>query len=143
MKVLSVVRISILNALMTALLFSGQAIADIPSETYKALGVSKSASPKELYGKLKERYLDPEQGAGKGSLAEYWEPIPMSAYLDPLSFYKPNLYLNLQNHNRVAFALQSHNLVSRGLRARRESHSRGKLRPPIPYQFQNLTPLQL
>ncbi len=89
MKALSVVRISILNALMTALLFSGQAIADIPSETYKALGVSKSASPKELYGKLKERYLDPEQGAGKGSLAEYWEPIPMSAYLDPLSFYKP------------------------------------------------------
>ena len=68
---------------------SDGAIADIPKETYKALGVSKSATPKELYNALKKRYLDPAQGAGKGSHAEYWEPIPMSAYLDPLSFYKP------------------------------------------------------
>lgn len=71
------------------LLMSNGAIADIPKETYKALGVEKSASPKELYDALKKRYIDPAQGAGKGSHAEYWEPIPMSAYLDPLSFYKP------------------------------------------------------
>jgi len=89
MKITSLIRISVLGVVAVALMFSSQAGADIPGETYKALGVDKSASPKELYGKLKERYLDPEQGAGEGSLAEYWEPIPMSAYLDPLSFYKP------------------------------------------------------
>ncbi len=72
-----------------SLLMSGVANADIPKETYKALGITKSASPKELYDKLTERYLDPAQGAGKGSHAKYWDPIPMSAYLDPLSFYKP------------------------------------------------------
>lgn len=71
------------------LLISNGAIADIPKETYKALGVDKSASPKDLFNALEKRYLDPAQGAGKGSHAEYWEPIPMSAYLDPLSFYKP------------------------------------------------------
>ena len=68
---------------------SNGAIADIPKETYKALGISESATPKELYDALEKRYLDPAQGAGKGSHAEFWEPIPMSAYLDPLSFYKP------------------------------------------------------
>jgi hydroxylamine dehydrogenase len=73
---------------LTLLMFDS-AIGDIPKETYKALGVSKSATPKELFEALQKRYRDPEQGAGKGSHAEYWEPIPMSAYLDPLSFYKP------------------------------------------------------
>ena len=29
------------------------------------------------------------QGAGKGSLSKYWEPIPISKYLNPQSFYKP------------------------------------------------------
>jgi len=67
----------------------GSVRADIPSETYEALGISKSASPKELYEKLTERYRDPAQGAGKGSHAQYWEPIAMSAYLDPMSFYTP------------------------------------------------------
>ncbi len=68
---------------------AGEAVADIPNELYDALGVSKSAPPKDLYNALKKRYRDPEQGAGKGTLAKYWEPIPMSSYLDPLSFYKP------------------------------------------------------
>lgn len=67
----------------------GLSYADIPKETYKALGVSKKASPKKLYDALAKRYRDPAQGAGKGSLGKYWEPIPMSAYLDPLTFYKP------------------------------------------------------
>ena len=66
------------------------AIADIPSETYKALNLDQeTATPKQLYEALTKRYRDPKQGAGKGSYAEYWEPIPMSAYLDPKSFYKP------------------------------------------------------
>ncbi|MEE1567324.1 MAG: hypothetical protein V1246_05890, partial [Arenicellales bacterium] len=63
------------------LLGTGSVKADIPKETYEALGISKSASPKQLYDKLTERYLDPAQGAGKGSHAQYWEPIAMSAYL--------------------------------------------------------------
>ena len=60
----------------------------VPSETYKALNIDKSASPKELHEALTKRYLDPAQGAGKGSHAQYWEPIPMSMYFDPKSFYK-------------------------------------------------------
>ncbi len=39
----------------------------VPSETYKALNIDRSASPKELYEALTKRYLDPAQGAGKGS----------------------------------------------------------------------------
>ncbi len=89
MNIKSVIQTGILNIIVLLFLFSSQSIADIPKETYKALGVSKSASPKELYDELTKRYLDPEQGAGEGSLAKYWEPIAMSAYLDPLSFYKP------------------------------------------------------
>jgi hydroxylamine dehydrogenase len=71
------------------LLFAGSASADIPKELYEALGVSKSASPKELYDAVSKRYYDPEQGHGKGKYAEYWDPIPMSKYFDPASFYTP------------------------------------------------------
>ncbi len=71
------------------LLFSPVAFAETPDETYKALGLSKSASPKELYEALTKRYHDEAQGAGKGSLSKYWEPIPISKYLNPHSFYKP------------------------------------------------------
>jgi len=77
---------------LVCLLMSGlnTAIADIPSETYKALDLDQeTATPKQLYEALTKRYNDPKQGAGKGSHAKYWEPIPMSAYLDPKSFYKP------------------------------------------------------
>ncbi|WP_036282308.1 multiheme c-type cytochrome [Methylocystis sp. ATCC 49242] len=71
------------------LAFAGPASAETPDETYKALGLAKSASPKELYEALTKRYHDEAQGAGKGSLAKYWEPIPISKYLNPQSFYKP------------------------------------------------------
>ena len=54
------------------------AVADTPEETFKALGLGKSASPKELYDALTKRYYDESQGAGKGSLSKYWEPIPIS-----------------------------------------------------------------
>ena len=65
------------------------ALADTPDETFKALGLSKTASPKELYDALTKRYYDEAQGAGKGSLSKYWEPIPISKYLNPHDFYKP------------------------------------------------------
>jgi len=61
----------------------------VPKETYQALKLDRSASPKELYEALLKRYLDPEQGFGKGIFADYWQPIPFSQYLDPGSFYKP------------------------------------------------------
>ncbi len=63
--------------------------ADVPDETYKALNLEKSASPKELYDALVKRYNDPAQGAGKGSFAEFWEPIPITKYLNPRDFYTP------------------------------------------------------
>jgi len=67
----------------------GRAAAETPEETYKALGLEKSAAPKQLYDALVKRYNDPAQGAGRGSLSKFWEPIPISRYLDPRDFYKP------------------------------------------------------
>lgn len=63
--------------------------ADVPNETYKALKLEKSTSPKELYDALVKRYNDPAHGAGKGSFAEFWEPIPITKYLNPRDFYTP------------------------------------------------------
>ena len=63
--------------------------ADIPDEPFKALNLDRSASPKDLYEALTKRYNDPAQGAGKGSFAEFWEPIPISKYLNPRDFYTP------------------------------------------------------
>ncbi len=66
-----------------------QARSDVPNETYEALGLAKTASPKQLYDALVKRYSDEKEGAGKGSLSKFWEPIPISRYLDPRDFYKP------------------------------------------------------
>jgi hydroxylamine dehydrogenase len=63
--------------------------AEIPKETYEALKLDRSASPQQLYDALVKRYKDPAEGAGRGSHAQYWKPIPFSKYLDPHSFYKP------------------------------------------------------
>lgn len=72
-------------------LLAGAAQADfptVPKETFEALKLDRSASPKELHEALVKRYLDPAQGFGKGKYGEYWKPIPMSQYFDPGSFYK-------------------------------------------------------
>jgi len=61
----------------------------VPKETYEALKLDRSASPKQLHEALVKRYLDPAEGFGKGKYGQYWEPIPFSKYLDPGSFYKP------------------------------------------------------
>jgi len=77
---------------LSGILLAGTAQADFPSvpkETYEALNLDRSASPKELYDALTKRWLDPGRGAGKGQFGQYWEPIPMSKYFDPMSFYKP------------------------------------------------------
>ena len=75
-----------------ALALAGAVHANIPSvpdETYEALGLDRSATPKELHEALVKRYKDPEQGFGKGSMGDYWEPIPLSTYMDPATFYEP------------------------------------------------------
>ncbi|TKS63837.1 MAG: hydroxylamine dehydrogenase haoA [Nitrospira sp.] len=77
---------------LSGVLLAGTAQADFPSvpkETYEALKLDRSASPKELHGALTARYLDPAEGFGKGKYGQYWEPLPFSKYLDPGSFYKP------------------------------------------------------
>lgn len=70
-------------------LLENPAVAETPDETYKALGLAKTASPKELYDALVKRYNDPGEGAGRGSLSQFWEPLPISKYLNPRDFYKP------------------------------------------------------
>ncbi|MEO8767972.1 MAG: multiheme c-type cytochrome [Nitrosospira sp.] len=81
-----------LVTLACGVLLAGSAYANFPSvpkETYKALNLEQSASPKELHEAITKRYKDPAQGAGRGTLAKYWEPVPYSMYMDPASFYKP------------------------------------------------------
>jgi len=77
---------------LSGVLLAGTAQADfptVPKETYEALKLDKSASPKQLHEALLKRYLDPAEGFGKGKYGQYWEPLPFSKYLDPASFYKP------------------------------------------------------
>ena len=78
--------------LACGILLAGTAQADfptVPKETFDALKLDRSASPKELHDALLKRYMDPGQGAGKGKYGSYWEPLPISKYLDPNNFYKP------------------------------------------------------
>ncbi|TXI16402.1 MAG: hydroxylamine reductase, partial [Nitrosomonas sp.] len=46
----------------------------VPDELFEALKIDRSkVTPKELHEALVKRYKDPEQGAGRGTLAQYWE----------------------------------------------------------------------
>ena len=61
----------------------------VPNELFEALKIDRAkVTPKELHEALVKRYKDPAQGAGRGTLAQYWEPIPYGIYLDPATFYK-------------------------------------------------------
>jgi hydroxylamine dehydrogenase len=83
-------RLALGAAALGMCLWTGQAVsADLPKELFQALGVDQSAPPNDLYEALTKRYHDPAQGAGKGAYGDLWEPIPMSKYFDPNSFYKP------------------------------------------------------
>lgn len=65
-------------------------IPTVPDETYEALGLDRdSTTPKQMHEALVKRYKDPKHGAGRGSMAKYWEPIPYGKYLDPATFYTP------------------------------------------------------
>jgi hydroxylamine dehydrogenase len=70
-------------------LLAGAVRADVPKELFDALKLEPSASPKQLYEAITKRYLDPARGAGKGKYAQLWEPIAMSKYFDPHTFYQP------------------------------------------------------
>ena len=75
------------GALLTATAYAN--FPSVPKETYKALNLEQSATPKQLHEALTNRYKDPAHGGGRGSMAQYWEPIPFSMYLDPANGYKP------------------------------------------------------
>ena len=81
-----------LRVAVAAILFmivAGGARAEIPKETFDALGVSPSAPPNELYNKLTDRYNAPyKESKGKGTHGKYWEPIAISKYFEP-AFYTP------------------------------------------------------
>lgn len=81
--------LAILSVVTLSCVWVGRSVADIPKETFEALKLDPSAGPKELHEALTKRYRDPEQGAGKGKFSNLWEPIPMSKYFDPLTFYEP------------------------------------------------------
>ena len=63
--------------------------SSIPKETFEALNLQRSATPKEFHEALTKRYMDPGKGAGKGQYGQYWEPIAITKYFDPATFYKP------------------------------------------------------
>ena len=68
---------------------SERAKADIPDETFEVLGLDPQGDPAELYDALEWRYHDPEEGAGEGSLSDFWDPILFSKYTNPNAFYEP------------------------------------------------------
>jgi len=76
-------------ALLLALTVSNPAKADIPDETFEVLGLDRDGDPADLYDALEWRYHDPEEGAGEGSQADFWDPILFSKYTNPQSFYEP------------------------------------------------------
>ena len=78
-----------LIAMLASLVTPTTMKAETPDETFMALGLPKTAPPHALYEALRKRYHDSAQGAGRGSLSKFWEPIPISKYLDPQDFYTP------------------------------------------------------
>ncbi len=97
---------------VTLLVSIDPARSEVPEATYKALGLDKSASPNELYDALTKRYHDPAAGAGKGSLSKFWEPIPITKYLNPLDFYEPPA--NPQVDATRAQCVQCHTAITPG-----------------------------
>lgn len=65
----------------------------IPEETFKALGIPRDATPKQLYDAVTKRY---RSQLTKGKFAKWWEPVPIDQYLAPSLFYKPPDNLNIR-----------------------------------------------
>ncbi len=49
--------------------------------------VSYAESPKEQFEKVKKNYY--AQHVGKGKFADFWSPIPIQKYWNPVDFYEP------------------------------------------------------
>lgn len=79
---------------------SAQIWDTVPDVQLENLGLSRDATPKQLYDALTERYL---ADYSKGKYAEWWEPIPLDMYLAPTLFYQPPaLDLTVQREDCVA-----------------------------------------
>lgn len=57
--------------------------ATVPDALFEALGLERTVFANDLYDAVAARYYDEMQGYGHGKFAELWEPIAMTAYLDP------------------------------------------------------------
>ena len=68
---------------LSGVLLAGTAQADFPSvpkETYEALNLDRSASPKELHEALTKRYMDPGSVSTRPrAIPSDWPPGPASA----------------------------------------------------------------
>lgn len=58
----------------------------VPDAELKDLGLSRNATPDQLYDAVTKRYY---KELTKGKFAKWWEPIPMDKYFAAPLFYKP------------------------------------------------------
>lgn len=84
-RILSGIAVAVLSFLL-ALPAAARIWDSVPDEQIQALGLTRDATPKELYDALAERY---HAELTKGKYAEFWEPIPLDQYLAPTLFYTP------------------------------------------------------
>ncbi|MBE7419593.1 MAG: hydroxylamine reductase [Ideonella sp.] len=104
------VRALTVATLMTVLVVTAHAQIweTVPDEQLKALNLSRSAKPKELYDALVARY---KSNLNKGKLAKWWEPTSMDQYFAPSLFYKPP-ELNIETTREQC--VQCHEAVTHG-----------------------------
>lgn len=57
----------------------------VPDATLDGLGLTRAATPDDLYKALTKRYTE---NYTKGKFAQWWEPIPLDGYLAPTLFYE-------------------------------------------------------
>ena len=57
----------------------------LPDAQFKDLGLTRDATPAQLYNALAKRY---RADYSKGKFAKWWEPIPMDKYFAPTLFYE-------------------------------------------------------
>ncbi|MFO1506506.1 MAG: multiheme c-type cytochrome [Lysobacterales bacterium] len=80
-------------------LANAQVWNSVPDAELSDLGLTRAATPDQLYKALSKRYAEQYT---KGKLAKWWEPIPMDAYFAPTLFYKaPDLDLAVKRGDCV------------------------------------------
>src|SRR5699024_4251325 len=87
---------------------AGTGWQSVPDATFDNLGISRDASPDQLYSALKKRY---REELTKGKHAKWWEPIPMDKYFAPTLFYEaPELDMDVSRPQCV----QCHEATTHG-----------------------------